>query len=140
MTTINRAGHSSSSLSVGTVILYGIFVSEKSYLIGKRCMEKRDVYMLVGKAVRSHTLPYLPAELVDMIAERLYILEKAEVKAAWKKEKSFMENREKFTRYDKQLKLLPAQVAVLDKTVSLRPVNISVEGQLTYQSSAQESP
>lgn len=118
LTSIRRAGRHESSISVGTSILYGIFVSEKSYLIGKRCLEKREhVDMVVGKAVTGRSLPYLPKELVDMIAGHLYASEEAMVRAARKADKPCKENRMRFTRNDK-LKLLPNQRTTLDRIVS----------------------
>jgi hypothetical protein len=82
------------ALKTSTSLLYGVFVSEKSFLIGVRRLVKREhTQMLVLKIAGQA----LPTELVNEIAERLYALEKAGILAKWDAMKTPEENYNKFS-------------------------------------------
>jgi hypothetical protein len=81
------------SLKVTTSILYGIFVSEKSFLIGVRCLVKQEHTRMLALRVAGE---HLPIELVDEIADHLYALEKPEVLSRWLSDVEPMENYVRF--------------------------------------------
>lgn len=67
------------TLSISTTLLYGVYVSEKSHLIGVRCLVKQEHSKMLAAKVAGH----LPRELTDLIEKELYELEKASVRARW---------------------------------------------------------
>jgi hypothetical protein len=67
-------------LSLTTMPLYGILVSEKSFLLARRRLAKAHYAKFLAFRV---TGSHLPAELVDQIADALIELEKAEILQLW---------------------------------------------------------
>lgn len=67
------------TLSISTTLLYGVYVSEKSHLIGVRCLVKREHSKMLARKVAGH----LPQELTDQIEKDLYELEERSVRACW---------------------------------------------------------
>lgn len=78
---------------VRTALLYGVFVTEKSYLIGLRKLIKREhISMLISHVCGDR----FPQEVVDIIEQSLYDLEKDIVDSAWKGNAEDNENIRKF--------------------------------------------
>lgn len=80
-------------VKVASSLLYGIFVSERSYWIGCRSLvNRKHVDMLASKVTRRT----LPQELVDLVADHLFDLEMITVKAMWNAKVDINTNRKKF--------------------------------------------
>jgi len=79
---------------VSTIPLYGIFVSEQSFLIGVRNVVKAHHVQVLAMKVLAHKLPQ---ELVDVIAEFMLEAAKQDVQQQRRDEVSFDDNKKKFT-------------------------------------------
>lgn len=99
------------TLSIFTTLLYGVYVSEKSYLIGVRCLVKREHSRMLAMKVAGH----LPQELTDLIEKELYQQEEASVRARWIL-KAPQQNHRRF-RYESMV--TEAEMAVHQKMVSI---------------------
>lgn len=81
-------------IDCATSILYGVFASEKSYLVGIRNLVKREhTNMLVAKISEGR----LPQELADMIEYHLLQAEQETVIAQWRKGTSRKGRLDKFS-------------------------------------------
>ncbi|SMR63963.1 unnamed protein product [Zymoseptoria tritici ST99CH_3D1] len=91
--TISSVVSTMPSLKLTSNILYGIFISERSFLIGVRCLVKREHVRFLVLRIAGRKLP---AELADEIVDHLYALEKADIVAEWDIGNSPEENYQKF--------------------------------------------
>lgn len=100
-------------LRVDMSMLYGIFVSAKSFDIGIRSCQKREhANMLAQRVSRAD----FPQELVDLISDELYKLEVQTVKAMWKLSRPKQQNHLRFIRMATRVKT-PANDSVMDRFV-----------------------
>jgi len=98
-------------LSVDTSLVYGIWVSEKSYLIGLRNFLKGNhAKMLAARVIGSR----MPQELINTIAVHLHELEKDTVRKTWNTKAGFKANRAKFLIADSK-----TQRAFAERLVSM---------------------
>lgn len=113
------------SFDVGTQVLYGIFVTEKSFLVGVRKLVKREhIKWLLSRVF----VERLPQEVLDAIEQFIYELEKPAIEAAYLPNLGpCFDNRTKFSlRYDRPLSTVgeedddvsPAEHAAKQKLVS----------------------
>lgn len=101
-------------VKITNTLLYGVFVSQKSYLIGIRNLAKREHAEMLVTRITEHILPQ---ELIDIVIDYLYEMEKDTVRSKWSSKISMHDqNVEKFEEimYD-----CPAFRAASDKIVSL---------------------
>ncbi|CAK3869145.1 Hypothetical predicted protein [Lecanosticta acicola] len=83
------------TVTLSSMLLYGIFATEKSVLIGTRLLEREEHYkMLVFRIAEGR----LPQELADLILEDLFELDRPIVQTRWREEASIHVNQLKFMR------------------------------------------
>lgn len=99
------------TLSISTTLLYGVYVSEKSHLIGVRCLVKREHARMLAMKVAGH----LPQELTDLIENELYVLEEASVRSRW----TLPADQQNYRKFRYESMDTEAETAVLQRMVRL---------------------
>lgn len=89
-TNISNASISNATMVFSTRVLYGVFATERSFLIGVRMLERLEhASMLARKAVDGR----LPPELIDLITEQLHSFDKTTVHSKGKQGVTIESNR-----------------------------------------------
>ncbi|KAK4496753.1 hypothetical protein PRZ48_012736 [Zasmidium cellare] len=99
----SSSSSSAHRVEIKTTLLYGVFASHKSYLIGVRNLMKREhADMLCNKIMGK----MLPPELIEIVADYLFEMEREVVMEKWVSERRAMQ--ENISRFEKVIVDCPA--------------------------------